>query len=289
MAKARAALSRMQVEIPGGEAGIAPLDLASLASIREIARGFREAYDRLDVLVNSAGVLWAPYSTTKDGFEVHFGTNHLGHFALTGLLLDLLLRSPESRVVTVGSVGHRFSRFEFKSLLCGKGQSYSPARAYGRSKLANLLFTYELQRRLEASGADTISVGAHPGLAITALSRRLDAIRIIRFLRPLEPLVCQSAAMGALPTLRAATDPSVSGGQYYGPGGWLGLRGHPVAVESSKASHDEQSARKLWQLSEKLTGVRYALPDTAPAVLQMDSPPVQRMVSADQRETSSGA
>lgn len=213
MAKARAALSQIQDELPNARANPAWLDLASLASIREFAAGFSEVHSRLDVLVNNAAILWGPYSRTEDGFESQFGTNHLGHFALTGLLVDLLLKTPGSRVVTVSSAGHRFGRMDFCNLMYDDGQGYSPTAAYGRSKLANLLFTYELQRRYEDIGADAIAVAAHPGIAITSLSRHLDSRWIIRVLRPLEPLIAQPAAMGARPTLRAATDPNVAGGR----------------------------------------------------------------------------
>jgi NAD(P)-dependent dehydrogenase (short-subunit alcohol dehydrogenase family) len=184
---------------------------------------------------------------------LQFGTNHLGHFAFTGLLLDRLLPVEGSRVVTISSVGHRIlAKIHFDDLQWER--SYNRVRAYGQSKLANLLFTYELQRRL--TGKNTIAVAAHPGGSDTELTRNMPAL-----LRPatdvLWPLMSQSADMGALPTLRAATDPGVRGGQYYGPDGFGEQRGHPKLVQSSKQSHDQQLQRRLWTVSEDLTAVTY--------------------------------
>jgi NAD(P)-dependent dehydrogenase (short-subunit alcohol dehydrogenase family) len=257
MEKAQAALNQIQAEIPNAPAEIMQLDLASLKSVHKFAGELKARYDRLDVLLNNAGIMMVPYGTTEDGFERQFGTNHLGHFALTGLLIDLLLKTPGSRVVNVSSTGHRFGSMDFDNLMYEGGNGYSPTRAYGRSKLANLLFTYELQRRYEATGAAAIVVAAHPGGSKTNLGRHLEGSWYHRSLRRLEPLLTQSAAMGALPSLRAAVDPDVSGGQYFGPGGFMEQGGYPVVVQSSSASHDEAAARQLWEVSEQLTGVRY--------------------------------
>lgn len=257
MDKARAALTQLQAEIPGAPAEIMELDLASLASVRRFAEAFKAKYGRLDVLVNNAGIMMTPYDTTEDGFERQFGTNHLGHFALTGHLIDLLLETPGARVVNVSSTGHRFGTMDFDNLLYEGGAGYSPLGAYGRSKLANLLFTYELQRRFEAMGAEAIAVAAHPGIAETNLAAHIQDRWYLRWSRPLTSWMLQSAAMGALPSIRAAVDPDVSGGQFYGPGGPRESRGYPVVVESSEAAHDEPDARRLWQVSEELTGVRY--------------------------------
>jgi NAD(P)-dependent dehydrogenase (short-subunit alcohol dehydrogenase family) len=230
------------------------LDLGSLASVRAAAREIRTGRQRLDLLINNAGVMMPPPGQTADGFELQFGVNHLGHFALTGLLLDLLLAAGDARVVTVSSNGHRAGRLTPAGL--------PPARrgrivGYGTSKLANLLFTYELDRRLTAAGAPVSALAAHPGAAVTALTRYFPAV-VDRFYQSFGSPVSQPAAMGALPTLRAATDPAARGGEYYGPDGWLELKGYPHRVSSSARSRDERAQRALWQESERLTGVRYA-------------------------------
>jgi NAD(P)-dependent dehydrogenase (short-subunit alcohol dehydrogenase family) len=255
--KAQAALDQIQAEIPSATAEIMHLDLANQASIRSFTAEFKAKHDRLDVLVNNAGIMISPYSRTDDGFESQFGTNHLGHFALTGLLLDLLLETPGARVVTVSSMGHRFGSIDFEDLMHDGGNGYSTFRAYGRSKLANLLFTYELQRHFEAIDADAIAVAAHPGTSSTYVDRYLNDRLYFKLLRRFKPAITQSAVMGALPTVRAATDPDVEGGQYFGPSGFMERKGPPTIVQSSGASHDQAVARQLWQVSEQLTGVRY--------------------------------
>ncbi|POY02841.1 short-chain dehydrogenase [Mycobacterium kansasii] len=254
--KGNAALARIVAAKPQADITLQELDLSSLDSVRAAAEALRSTYPRIDLLINNAGVMWTPRQVTEDGFEMQFGTNHLGHFALTGLLLDRLLPVRGSRVVTVSSLGHRIrAAIHFDDLQSERG--YDRVAAYGQSKLANLLFTYELQRRLAADpDAATIAVAAHPGGSNTELARHLP-----RMVRPLSnilgPALFQSAEMGALPTLRAATDPSVAGGQYYGPDGFLEQRGHPKLVQSSPASHDEELQRRLWAVSEELTGVRF--------------------------------
>jgi len=253
--RGRAASGSIRSGNPEARVEVMALDLASLASVRRFAEAFRADHDRLDLLVNNAGVLLAPYDTTEDGFERHFGTNHLGHFALTGLLIDRLVATSASRIVTVGSRGHGMGRIDFANLMYEEGKGYSAMRAYARSKMANLLFTYELQRRLV--GTDTIAVAAHPGGAATDLGRRMRDRRCYRAILPLLEWLSQSAAEGARPILRAATDPNVTGGQYYGPDGLLGMRGDPVLVRSHPRSYDRDLARRLWEVSEELTGVRF--------------------------------
>ncbi|MEV5919202.1 SDR family NAD(P)-dependent oxidoreductase [Streptomyces pseudogriseolus] len=237
-----------------GDVGVQALDLASLDSIRSAAADLRALHPRIDLLINNAGVMYPPKRTTADGFELQFGTNHLGHFVLTGLLLDRLLDVPGSRVVTVSSVGHRIrAAIHFDDLQWER--SYSRVGAYGQSKLANLMFTYELQRRLARHGA-TVAVAAHPGVSNTELLRNSPAA----FRLPitwLAPLITQNATMGALPTLRAATGPDVRGGQYYGPSGFQEVRGHPTLVRSSRDSHDRAVQQRLWTVSEELTGVTF--------------------------------
>ncbi|MBF6468082.1 SDR family NAD(P)-dependent oxidoreductase [Nocardia beijingensis] len=252
--KGKHAANRIADAVPGADTTVQQLDLTSLASVRTAAEQLKSAHAAIDLLINNAGVMYPPKQTTSDGFELQFGTNHLGHFALTGLLLDNMLPMPGSRVVTVSSVGHRIrARIDFDDLQAER--SYDRVAAYGRSKLANLMFTYELQRRLSGTGT-TIAVAAHPGAANTDLMRNMPAA--LRALVPVvAPIVTQTPAMGALPILRAATDPGVRGGQYYGPGGFLETRGYPKIVESSSQSHDIAIQQRLWKVSEELTGVTF--------------------------------
>jgi NAD(P)-dependent dehydrogenase (short-subunit alcohol dehydrogenase family) len=249
--KGKHAAARIARTAPGANVTVQPLDLISLESIRAAAAELRARHPRIDLLINNAGVMFPPKQTTHDGFELQLGTNHLGHFALTGLLLQQMLPVPGSRVVTVSSLAHRIrARVNFDDPQSDR--SYSRVAAYSQSKLANLMFTYELHRRLSAAGT-TIAVAAHPGLAATELTRNTPAIAAFLYAR----LLSQTPAMGALPTLRAATDPGVLGGQYYGPGGFFGARGYPELAESSRQSHDTAIQRRLWTVSEQLTGVTF--------------------------------
>src|SRR6267142_1808081 len=248
--KGKEAARGIEQATPDAQVQLQELDLTSLDSIRAAANDLRSDHESIDLLINNAGVMFTPKSTTKDGFELQFGTNHLGHFALTNLLLDRVLAAPGSRIVTVSSQGHRFARgIRFDDLQWER--SYGRVGAYGQAKLANLLFTYELQRRL--IGTNTIAVAAHPGGSRTELTRNLPPL-VAAVTRLAEPLF-QSAEMGALPTLRAATDPGVLGGQYYGPDGFGEQRGYPKVVASSEASHDTDAQRRLWTVSEELTSV----------------------------------
>lgn len=254
-AKGQAAAKRISKIAPDAVVQVQQLDLASLASIRSAATALSSAHRRIDLLINNAGVMYTPKQITDDGFELQFGVNHLGHFALTALLLPKMLPVKGSRVVTVASMAHRImAAIHLDDLQSERG--YNRIAAYGQSKLANLMFTYELQRRLVAKRKKTIAVAAHPGTANTELTRHLPP-----FLRPADrlitPLVVQSAAMGALPTLRAATDLQVLGGQYYGPNGFGEQRGHPKLVEASNQAHDVELQRKLWAVSEELTGIDF--------------------------------
>ena len=248
--KGQAAERQIAQEYPGAKAELGLLDLSNLALVRRFAGEFTRRYDRLDILINNAGIMRTPFGKTTDGFELQFGVNHLGHFALTGLLLDLIVRTPQARVVTVSSGGHRFGKIDFDNLNADKG--YDAGAAYGQSKLANLLFTYELHRRFKGAGVDAIAAAAHPGwTAGTNLAVHW------RMLRLLNPFIGQKPSMGALPALYAATAPDVQGGDYYGPDGWQELRGYPTKVRSSDRSYDPAVAAKLWIISEELTGVRY--------------------------------
>ena len=254
--KAHDAVGRIRAVAPGADVRVVPLDLASLRSVRAAAAQIRSAGDGIDLLINNAGVMMPPYGVTADGFELQFGINHLGHFAVTGLLLDRLAGRPGARVVTVSSNNHREGRINFDDLQSQHG--YRRIAGYGQSKLANLMFTYELQRRLAAAGSPAIAAAAHPGLTRTDLARYLSRVMTTYYVLVERPLA-QSAAMGALGTLRAATDPAVRGGDYYGPVRWRGERGHPQRISSSERSHDEEAQRRLWQESERLTGVGYAI------------------------------
>lgn len=249
------ARERILAASPNAEVTVRELDLTSLDSVRAAAAALKTGFPRVDLLINNAGVMWTPKEVTRDGFELQFGTNHLGHFAFTGLLLDQLLTVPGSRVVTVASLAHRMmADIHFDDLQWE--HRYSRIGAYGQSKLANLLFTYELQRRLAADSEPTIAVAAHPGGSYTELARNVPTVLHPAY-RIVGPLIFQNAAMGALPTLRAATDPTASGADYYGPDGIGEQRGNPKLVHSSPRSHDPDLQRRLWAVSEELTGVTY--------------------------------
>jgi NAD(P)-dependent dehydrogenase (short-subunit alcohol dehydrogenase family) len=238
-----------------GDVVVVPLDLASLASVQAAAPAIRAEVPRLDLLVNNAGVMDVPFQRTEDGNELTFATNHLGHFALTGLLLDAMVDG--GRIVTVSSVAHQRGTADFTE---PDAQTYRSGIAYARSKLANLLFTYELDRRLAGTGIHALA--AHPGIVGTALWRTSGAVErflISNRLRAVNFWYAQDAAGGALPSLRAATDPAARGADYFGPSGWQEATGAPVRVESSAVSHDESAQRGLWTLSEDRTGIRYPL------------------------------
>ena len=250
------ALDAIQTEIPEANAELMLLDLASLASVERFATEFGERYCRLDVLANNAAVMGGPYTETEDGFERQVGTNHLGHFALTGRLIDPLLATPGARVVNVSSLAHRRARLDLDDLFYER-DGYGGWSAYFRTKLLNLLFTYELQRRFEGAGVEAHSLAAHPGFSATHLGDDLSNRWKFEWWYRLFNVLVQGPDMGALPTLRAATDPAARGGQYYGPRGFYEERGCPVLVSSSAASHNEADARRLWAISEELTGVRF--------------------------------
>jgi NAD(P)-dependent dehydrogenase (short-subunit alcohol dehydrogenase family) len=246
----------IKAEFPHVNIKIMKLDLADLGSVHDFANNFKKDHERLDILLNNAGIMWCPYNETKDGFEYQMGINHLGHFALTGLLLDPLKKTKGARVVNVSSLGHRNGKMNFENLLFEKGE-YKPTQAYYNSKLANLLFTYELQRKFEEYDLDIISAAAHPGGSATNLMRYVEKKFWFRALKPLLYLMVQSASMGTLPEVRASVDPNVKGAEYYGPGGRREFKGYPVRVGSNGASHNKEDAKKLWEVSERLTKVKY--------------------------------
>lgn len=249
--KGQAAADAITAAHSNADVRLQSLDLSALGSIRRASDELKSRYDKIDLLINNAGVMWTEKSTTADGFELQFGTNHLGHYAFTGLLLDHLLPVEGSRVVTVSSIGHRIrAAIHFDDLQWER--NYDRVAAYGQSKLANLLFTYELQRRL--AGTNTAALAAHPGGSNTELARN-SPLWVRAVFNVVAPLLVQGADMGALPTLRAATDPAALGGQYYGPDGFMEQRGNPKVVASSEQSYDLDLQRRLWSVSEELTDV----------------------------------
>ncbi|RIT42090.1 short chain dehydrogenase [Mycobacteroides abscessus subsp. massiliense] len=249
--KGKAAADAITAAHSNADVTLQSLDLSSLESVRRASDQLKARYDKIDLLINNAGVMWTEKSSTADGFELQFGTNHLGHYAFTGLLLERLLPVEGSRVVTVSSIGHRIrAAIHFDDLQWER--DYDRVAAYGQSKLANLLFTYELQRRL--AGTNTVALAAHPGGSNTELARN-SPLWVRAVFDVVAPLLVQGADMGALPTLRAATDPAALGGQYYGPDGFMEQRGNPKVVASSEQSYNLDLQRRLWSVSEELTDV----------------------------------
>jgi NAD(P)-dependent dehydrogenase (short-subunit alcohol dehydrogenase family) len=256
-AKAEAARVSILSDAPTADVSLIDLDLSSLASVADAAAKFGEQFTQLDLLINNAGVMATPYQRTVDGFELQFATNHLGHAALTAHLLPVVLATPQSRVVTVSSLAHRMGKIDFDDL---QGErKYRAWKAYGQSKLANLLFTFELQRRLEAAGAATIAVAAHPGLSETNLGASTGGLagRLMSVAQPLAKVLSQSAHQGALPTLRAATEPGLRGGEYFGPDGFGEQRGAPEQVKANASANDASVAKRLWEVTVALTRVPF--------------------------------
>ncbi|UNO39078.1 oxidoreductase [Streptomyces sp. MST-110588] len=257
--KGRRAVAGITAEQPDARLEVRRLDLADLDSVRAFAQQMHADHQRLDVLINNAGVMAPPRTLSAQGHELQFACNHLGHFALTGLLLDLLTAGREPRVVTVSSVNHRKARIRFDDLAGERG--YSPMAFYNQSKLANAVFGQELHRRLAESGSPVRSVLAHPGYTATNLqtSAPVGLWRVV-FGRIGNPLFAQAPADGALPQLYAATDPGVESGWFIGPDGPAELRGGPTRVEPAASASDPETGRRLWEVSERLTGVRFAFP-----------------------------
>ena len=248
--KGQAAIDMIMRAIPHADVHVMELDLADLASVRRFADRFIDEYSQLDLLINNAGVMVPPYSQTADGFELQMGTNHLGHFALTGLLIDLLQKTPGSRVVNVSSMAHKMGRLDLNDLDWRK-RKYKKWQAYGDSKIANLYFTYALDKKLENAASEVTVAAAHPGWTATELQRNTSLASALNH------IFAQNPAMGALPTLYAATAPDVKGADFFGPSGFMEIKGYPQKVTSVPLSHDPEIAEKLWQASEALTGVGY--------------------------------
>jgi NAD(P)-dependent dehydrogenase (short-subunit alcohol dehydrogenase family) len=261
MQKGEVALRECAAVAGGAEPELQELDLASLDSVRELAERFRSSHEGLDLLINNAGVMATPRRSTADGFELQFGTNHLGHFALTGLLIGEMEGREDARVVTLSSNAHRFGRIALATL--AGDRRYFRWRAYGQSKLANLMFALELDRRLRAAGSTVKSLSAHPGYAATNLQFAGPPTVDAAVMKLGNAVIAQNDEMGALPTLYAATEPGLEGGTFCGPDGFLEQRGHPKRVAPNGAARDEQVARRLWEVSEEMTGVRFDLAGAA--------------------------
>jgi len=248
--RAKTALNIIKHKSPDTDIRVMELDLADLSSIKKFTDKFKQAESRLDLLINNAGVMIPPYQKTIDGFELQMGTNHLGHFALTCRLIDLLKNTPESRIVNVSSMAHKAGNINFDDLNWEK-RKYKKWSAYGDSKIANLYFTFALQKRLEEENSHVIVAAAHPGWTATKLQRHAGIFSA------LNPVFAQTIPMGALPTLYAATDPDVRGKDFFGPSGFMEIKGYPQKVVSNTRSKDAELAEKLWKVSEELTGVTY--------------------------------
>jgi len=256
--KGVAAAARIGAAVPGARLQVAELDLSSLESVRRFVNAL--GADEISLLINNAGIMMTPHQQTADGFELQLGTNHLGHFALTGLLLDRLGRAQSARVVTLSSIEHKGGHLDFDDLQLEHG--YAPRKAYQQSKLANAVFALELDRRLRAAGSPVMSLLAHPGYSATNLQTS-GPTGILKVLGSLgNRVLAQSADQGALPTLYAATAPDVEGGEYYGPDGFQEMRGRPTRVEVIPEGRDPHLGQRLWEVSEELTGVTYGLPGT---------------------------
>lgn len=259
--KAQKAVEQLQAGSKGGSVSSVAIDLADLSSVRAFTDRWQAGGHKLDVLINNAGVMALPRCETKDGFEMQFGTNHLGHFALTLQLLPILMEADEPRVVNVSSMAHSFGKMDFDNLNAEK--SYSKWGAYGQSKLANLLFTFELQRRLVARAKGGIAVSCHPGYAATNLQSvgaKMQGATLVEKVMDLgNALFAQSAEMGALPTLRAAVDPKLEGGEFIGPRAFGGMRGYPELGRAKRTAYNAEHAQRLWAISEELTETRSPL------------------------------
>lgn len=258
MEKGQLAKIKILSEYPEANMEVMLLDLMDLSSVRAFVKEYSRNHSSLDVLLNNAGIMTTPYHKTKDGFEAQLGTNHLGHFALTGLLLPLLKNTPGSRVVTVSSLAHRSGKMNFSDIMFTDGKDYTPMKAYGQSKLANLLFSHRLQKYFEEKGFDSIAVSAHPGVSQTNLFRYMENKAVYKIFKSLFEGFTQSADMGALPQLRAATDPQVKGGEFYGPDGKGEMKGYPLIVEPKPHAQDDAAAEKLWIMSQRLTGIQFS-------------------------------
>lgn len=248
--KAEAVAQEIKKQHPNAQIDIKEMDLSSLASVKLFANGVLKNYDQLDVLINNAGIMACPFDKTQDGYEIQMGTNHLGHFALTGLLMPLLETTKNARIVATSSIGHRMGNIDFADINWEK-RKYNSSKAYADSKLANLYFTYALANKLNPEKKDIKVTVAHPGWTRTDLQKHSW------YMRMLNPLFSQGPDQGVLPTLRAAFDPNANSGEYFGPSRFFEMHGSPIVVKSNERSHDTEAAKKLWHISEELTNIKY--------------------------------
>ena len=256
--KANEAMDTLRREVPNADITFLQMDLASQSSIKAAVETFKEDHTQLDLLINNAGVMWLPKSDTEDGYEMQFGTNHLGHFTLTGLLLDMLTNTPDSRIVTVSSLGHYTGKIHFDDIKLDK--RYGKHKSYAQAKLANLMFAYELDRKLKAAGKNTRSIAVHPGGSSTNLATpgfEKGASLFTGVAKVFFPYVTQNAQSGALPTLFGATAAEANGGDYIGPSKLFEVIGAPKKVSSSRYSKRKDVAEQLWKLSEELTNIQF--------------------------------
>jgi len=255
--KAQQAQRDILDEVPDANIEIMLVDLSSLSSVRSFAQSFKQQFDKLDLLINNAGVMFPPYQQTEDGFELQFGVNHLGHFLLTSQLIDYMPDRPESRVVSLSSIAHRRGQIHFDDLQWQ--ENYDKQDAYSQSKLACLMFGDELNRRLETSGKNILSVTAHPGISPTELGRHIPPLLWYIFKYFVGPFLTHPPEQGALPTLQAALDTNVTGGDYYGPQGFREMKGKPGPANRADVAQNEEVAKKLWKVSEELTDCEFEL------------------------------
>lgn len=256
MDKAEAAKAEVLKQVPSADLEIIKLDLNSLQSVRDFVQAYTAKYDQLDLLIENAGIMIPPFSKTEDGFESQMGVNYFGHFLLTNLLFPTLKKTKDARIITLSSNAHKAGKIDFENLNAEK--SYSKMGAYSQSKLACLMFAYELQRRIEASDLNIIAVSAHPGVSMTNLGQFIPKLALF-LLKPLTPIFTHSVANASLPTLYAALGEDVEGGDYFGPTGYNEMKGKPGKVTSMPQSHDLEVAKRLWEESEKLTGQAFSI------------------------------
>jgi NAD(P)-dependent dehydrogenase (short-subunit alcohol dehydrogenase family) len=255
--RATDAKEKILKQYPNATIDVMVVDLGDLQSIKSFVTAYKGQYKTLDILINNAGVMMTPYMKTTDGFEFQNGINHLGHFALTAQLFDTLKATKDSRLVIVSSIAHRDGRMHFDDYMFEDPKNYKPSKSYGQSKLSNLLFMYELNRRMKGKGYSVKVLAAHPGVSRTDLTRYMFNKVIAFFVKPLIYLFTQSAKRGALPQLRAALDPYAKTNEYYGPDGFKEMYGNAIVVDALPHAHNEADAKTLWNLSEELTGITF--------------------------------